>query len=131
MKQIIASLLLCVVLAAGSCNGESSTRSFSQTSDSMSATLIVRPYPPVPMKDTTLELTLRNQNGQALLGADILFDLTMPEMKMPPNHPEATEQGDGVYQAQALFTMAGKWRIQAQISHGDARETFAFDLSTR
>ena len=49
------------------------------TADSLTATLVVTPYPPIPMQDATLELTLRDA-GQPVTGATVRFDLTMPGM---------------------------------------------------
>jgi nitrogen fixation protein FixH len=83
------------------------------------------------MDTTTLTLTLEDADGQPLTAVDVAFDLTMPAMSMPINRPTATESEDGVYEAEAIFTMAGAWRIQVDVSHGGTNATFAFDLKTK
>jgi nitrogen fixation protein FixH len=89
------------------------------------------PNPPVPMNQAILELTLRDSDDRPLSGAQISLDLTMPGMEMPLNRPEVKEKGNGVYEAQALFTMAGKWRIEAQVVQAGTSQTFTFDLNTK
>jgi nitrogen fixation protein FixH len=123
-------LLLAISMTLSTC-GEITSPNFTQTAGSLSATLNVVPDPPVPMEETTLELTVRNADGQPVVGADVRFDLTMPAMEMPPNRPEATEEENGVYRAQALFTMAGEWQILAEISSPGQSERFTFLLNTR
>jgi hypothetical protein len=80
------------------------------------------------MGDTMLELALRDVQGQPVPGADVRFDLTMLGMGMPPNRPQATDAGEGLYWAQTIFTMAGEWQIRVQVSHQHATEEFAFHL---
>lgn len=124
-------LLLAISMTLSTCGETTSPTTFTQTAGSLSATLNVVPYPPVPMEETTLELTLRDADGQPVTGADVRFDLTMPAMEMPPNRPEATEEEDGIYQAQALFTMAGEWQILAEVSSPGQSERFTFLLNTK
>ena len=83
------------------------------------------------MNPARITLTLTDNEGQAVAGARIRFDLTMPAMEMPENRAEAEETGPGSYQAEALFTMAGEWQIDAEVVLGEGQETLTFLLSTQ
>jgi len=96
-----------------------------------SATLRIDPNPPTPMQEATLELTLRDGQGRAILGASVQLDLTMPGMQMPVNQPQVTEVGRGVYRARAMFTMAGEWEVRADVNHGGEQLEFTFPLRTK
>jgi nitrogen fixation protein FixH len=128
-----AVLALSIVLLAGltACSGTATPPAFTQQAGPWSATLKVEPYPPEAMKAVMLELAVTDEAGQPVSGAAVAFDLTMPEMQMPVNRPQVAEQGDGIYQAAAMLTMAGQWRFAASVSSADHSETFAFDLKTR
>lgn len=131
-RAIFALLFLTCSLALGGCGEKASRTCLTQESGSLTATLAVVPYPPVPMRDATLELALRDAQGQPLSGASVRFDLTMPEcISMPPNKPEATEADPGVYRAQTIFTMAGAWQIDAEVSRAGESEQFTFFLATK
>ncbi len=131
----IPSLVLTVLvsLALNACGATAPPTSYVETrgSGSLSATLKILPYPPVPMEETALELELRDDRGQALSGASVRFDLTMPGMEMPANNPETTEEGEGLYRAQAIFTMAGEWQILVEVFHLGEKAEFTFSASTR
>jgi len=81
------------------------------------------------MEPVALSLSLTGPGGETIKGAQVFYDLTMPGMVMPPNQPQAREEGQGVYLAKATFTMAGEWRVEATVSYGKQMATFAFDLS--
>jgi hypothetical protein len=125
-------LLLGFVFLLSGCGGATSgSTSFTQTAGDLTAMLAVEPFPPVPMETTTLKLTLQDQSNQPISGATVGFDLTMPAMEMPPNHPQAVEQGQGVYLAETTFTMAGEWQIRVDVSYANTSEQFTFNLKTR
>jgi phosphopantothenate synthetase len=128
---VFAMLLIAISPVLSGCGETLTPTPFTQTTDSLSAMLTVDPFPPTPMGETTLQLTLRDAGGQPVSGANVRFDLTMPGMEMPPNRPEATDEGNGVYRAQAIFTMAGEWEIQAEISRPGESQQFIFNLKTK
>jgi hypothetical protein len=126
-------LIVLASLALNACGATASPAPYVETrvSGSLSATLRILPYPPVPMEETALELELRDDSGQALSGAAVHLDLTMPGMEMPANHPEVAEGGDGLYRAQAIFTMAGEWEIRVEVYHAGESVEFTFPASTK
>jgi hypothetical protein len=131
-RVIVILLCLAHLLALSSCGKTASPVSLTQETDSLTATLAVFPYPPVPMRDATLELTLHDAGGQPVSGAKVRFDLTMPScVSMPPNRPEATEDEPSVYRAQTIFTMAGAWQIDAEVSLAGVSEQLTFYLATK
>lgn len=66
-----------------------------------------------PPLNTSQELivTLADEAGRPIDGADVYLDLTMPAMPMGANRPEAAPEGQGSYRARAAYTMAGEWEI--------------------
>jgi nitrogen fixation protein FixH len=132
MKRLGCAILpILISLLLNGCGTTASPAADTQTSGSLSATLQVSPSPPVPMEDTTLELTLRDSSQRPVPGALVVFDLTMPAMEMPVNRPQATEEESGVYRANAVFTMAGEWLIRVEVSYQGQDEEFRFPLHTR
>jgi hypothetical protein len=130
-RLVFFAALLVITLGLASCSSNTSPMQATQTAGAFSVSLNVDPHPPVPMKDTLVELKLFDSKGQPISGASVSFDLTMPGMKMPMNHPEVIESSKGVYQAKTLFSMAGKWQIQVIVTYDSESETFIFDLNTR
>jgi hypothetical protein len=132
MNRTVAAIVLVLIsMASSACGATATPYADTQISGSLSATLLVLPFPPVPMESTTLDLTLRDADQQPVSGASVSFDLTMPAMEMPVNRPQASEAEPGVYRANAVFTMAGEWRIQAEVSYKGRDEEFVFPLHTR
>ena len=130
-RQVFITTLLVITLGLASCSPDTSPMQVAQTVGAFSVSLNMDPDPPVPMQDALLELKLLDSKGQPISGAGVSLDLTMPGMQMPVNRPEVVESGGGVYQAKTLFTMAGKWQIQAVVTYVDKSETFIFVLNTR
>lgn len=124
-------LLLMVTPILCACGGAVSSAPLTQTAGDLSAMLEIVPYPPPVMQDTMLTLTLRDAGGDPVPGASVTFDLTMPAMEMPENRPEVTEEEDGVYRANAIFTMSGEWRIDVEVANEEAHEVFTFLINTK
>jgi nitrogen fixation protein FixH len=133
MKRLAVFLLLMVVLTVAGCGrpgGAAPPATVTRTAGS-SATLWIAPNPPIPMQEVTLQLTLRDAQGRPMSGATVQLDLTMPGMQMPTNQPQVMEVGNGVYQARAIFTMAGEWQVRADVTHAGERQEFTFPLRTK
>lgn len=83
----------------------------------------------VTMTPIPFRLRVKDAEGQAIRGAQVACDLTMPSMKMPQNRPKVTE-GDGFYGGELMFTCAqGAWRISCELVRKDhPKQTLTFDV---
>lgn len=72
-------------------------------------------------KAMPFEVTIRTPDGLPLEGAEVRFDLTMPEMEMPLNRFDAVAVPGqpGRYRGEGSFTMGGLWQIEATARQGD------------
>ena len=93
---------------------------------SMNVSIALSPYPPVGWQEGNFDVTLTDENGQAITDAKITLDLTMPGMWMPPNALEAQHTGDGHYQATGMFTMRDLWQIEVVIQRGGETQSAFF-----
>ncbi|HEY9899204.1 MAG TPA: FixH family protein [Pantanalinema sp.] len=75
----------------------------------------------VPFKTMPFEVTVRTAEGLPLEGAEVRFDLTMPEMAMPLNRFAARPVAGrpGLYRGEGSFTMGGHWLIEATARRGE------------
>ena len=126
------AVLIVALLAAGGCGNQANGEPIpTQTVGSLTARLTIAPQPPVPMQEAVLELALHDRDGELISGADVHFDLTMPDCTgMAPNRPAAREVEPGLYRAETVFTMAGAWQIVADISMGEEIRQFTFSVNT-
>lgn len=129
MKRPLSIVLLIIAVASLAGCGQTATKEFSQTSDGLTATLQTGPNPPVAMEPVTFMLTINDATGQAVEGAQVTYDLTMPEMTMPPNQLQAAEEGSGLYRTEGTFTMPGDWQVQTTVLYRDEEFKFTFNLS--
>ncbi len=81
-----------------------------------------------PPLNTSQELlvTLADEAGRPIDGADVYLDLTMPAMPMGTNRPEAAPEGEGRYRARAAYTMAGDWEIAVIVELDDVERRAVF-----
>lgn len=93
--------------------------------------ITVSPFVPQSMREATIELSLTDAAGKPAAGRKVSFDLTMPAMAMPPNKPAAKEIRSGVYQAKAVFTMAGEWLVTPKISGETNTDALALRLNAK
>ena len=130
-KWSFLSILGIMSLFLAGCNGSSSQSAIgtlTQTNGDLSAELSFSPDPPGMMSAVEMTLTLTDSSGSPVEGAQVSYDLTMPAMRMPLNQPEATEQGGGVYLAEATFTMGGEWQTAATVTVNGETVDFTFDF---
>jgi hypothetical protein len=83
----------------------------------------------VTMTAIPFRLIIRDAAGQAVTGARVSCDMTMPSMTMPENRPKVTER-DGTYGGELIFTCAmGAWRIQCLAGQSDgSKQVMTFDI---
>ena len=115
-----------VPLLAGSAKLPENTAT--QKVGNLNVTLALSPYPPVGFQQASYDVTLKDENGQAVSDASVMLDLTMPEMPMPSNQVEAKYTDNGLYKGASRFTMRGLWRIVVIIQRGGEKITAYFDV---
>jgi hypothetical protein len=94
----------------------------------LSVSLAISPFPPAGFQQSTFVVTLKDEKGQPVSDATVALDLTMPEMPMPSNKPEAQYTNNGLYQATGRFTMRGLWRIVVIIERKGEKNSAFFDV---
>ena len=99
-----------------------------QKAGTLNVTLALTPFPPVSFQQTTFDITITDEKGNAVSDAKVSLDLTMPSMWMPSNKPQAQSLGAGKYQATGRFTMRGGWQIAVIIERGAEKQTAYFQL---
>ena len=115
-----------VPLPAGSAKLPENTAA--QKVGNLNVTLALSPYPPAGFQQGSYDVTLKDENGQAVTDASVTLDLTMPAMPMPSNQVEAKHTDNGLYQGTGRFTMRGLWRIAVIIQRGGEKTTAYFDV---
>ena len=135
MKKIIYIaffvVLMLSMLGCHSAGGQFSAEAMTQISGDMTATLSFDPDPPAMMSPVEMTLMLTDSAGEAVDGAQVSYDLTMPAMTMPPNQPEASGQGNGEYQTEATFTMGGEWQADVTVVVNSETVNFTFDFEVQ
>jgi len=127
-KHFLFLFLLTFTLAA--CQ-KYPAQKLTQTKNGMMAVFSMSPATPAMMDAVALTLNLRDANGQGIQGAQVTCDLTMPSMSMPPNQPQPTDAGNGMYTANTTFTMSGAWRAEVTVTYQGVTTPFTFDFSIR
>ena len=133
-KWAFLSLLAIISLFMAGCNGtsgQSAIGTLTQTNGNLTAELSFSPDPPGMMSAVEMTLTLTDSSGSPVEGAMVSYDLTMPAMRMPANQPEATDQGNGVYLAEATLTMGGDWQAAATVTVNGETVNFTFDFKVK
>jgi hypothetical protein len=129
---VIHRTTLCIaILVLVACGGPGTPypESLTQTEGNLTAVLEVSPYPPVPMQDATLALSLQ-ADGKPVSGATTTLNITMLDCTMAPDNPAATEEEVGIYRARTIFTMSGAYRIKATVAVEGESHVFIFYLAT-
>ena len=121
------SLLMIAVIVG--CTGEKTAPQLTDEIGTLTGVLKIEPFPPAPMQDTVLQLSLTD-SGQPVQGAVIEMTLTMPGCAMAPSFLEATEIGEGKYQVQTVLTMSGDWKVDATVSIQGKNENLTFFFAT-
>ncbi len=79
---------------------------------------------PKPLKVglATVSLDLRDSRGKPITGANIELESNMSHAGMVPSFSQATEIGNGRYEAPLEFTMGGDWFILLKADLPDGRQ---------
>lgn len=92
------------------------------------ARLIFADAPLKTMTETPFTIILTDGAGDEITDATLQISMDMPAMPMPPNNPAAGWDGDA-YRGDAIFTMAGAWKITVDIERqGFAENSVVFEI---
>ena len=96
-----------------------------------SVTAVIAPAPPKAQRASPLTLTVMGSDGKPLVGATVTASVAMTSMDMGTSHPAVKDLGDGRYQGQVEFSMAGPWRVTVTVTPpgGGAPVTKALDYA--
>jgi hypothetical protein len=102
-----------------------------QTAGTFQVTLQFSPNPPKYSIDPTtlVQMTVKDQAGQAIDDARVHLSLTMLAMDMGVDETPAQGVGQGHYQARVAFLMPGAWQVTVMIAQpGSASGSTTFDV---
>jgi hypothetical protein len=99
-----------------------------QEANGLLVSLTLAPYPPSMAAAGDFKVTLADAKGQAVTGATISIDLTMPGMYMPPNKIDLQAAEAGAYHASGRFTMRGPWRMEVILTIDGKTQSLFFDV---
>ena len=87
------------------------------------------PIPPVDNFELLLQLE-DAQSGEAVVGASLEMDATMPEHNHGMNTaPPVLEVGDGAYSVSGMqFHMSGHWQLDFRVVHSERVEQAVFHV---
>jgi YtkA-like len=124
--RLPAVLLLCLFLAVPA--GAATTRVEANGTAGYRGVLEFAADPLVTMSTTSFTLTLFAPDGRPTTAPEPTCELVMPAMPMPSNRPKLSTK-EGWYTGEAVFTMAGAWRVRVALRSGGAEvDRLSFNL---
>ncbi len=93
--------------------------------------LETQPAQPGMNKDVTFRLSMTDQQGKPVTGAQVSGALVMSLMDMGKNEVKFSDKGDGVYEAVGKMDMAGPWDVVVSVKSGGTEGQKTFPLTVR
>ena len=121
MKKFIAGIVLLILLAPVLAACGTATTPASQTATGVNIKLETNPDP-AAMGDVELVLTITDQNGNPIEGAQVDVNADHTDMTGMNMGGPATGQGNGRYAIKANFSMSGNWLITVYVRKGELDE---------
>lgn len=84
------------------------------------------PEKPRPMEEATFAVRVQTRMGEAVTGAAVEVDLSMPSHRMGENRVRARETEAGIYTGRGQFTMPGTWQVEVRVEKGSHRQVEQF-----
>ncbi len=128
MKRILWALVVVVLAISVAGCGQANNVLSVQAASGLTAKMVMVPTQPAPMKETSVRLTLKDENNQPLSGADVQLGLYKLNKSMPPYFLQTDYDGNGVYEAQVTFPIDGDWQVMVNVLTGGARQQFMYIL---
>lgn len=91
------------------------------------------PRDPVVEETQRLRITLTDQQGRPIDGADVYVDLAMEMLCLSGAAPRAEPLGNGQYEALAVYLMPGDWEVSVitRIAEVERRAVFSIAVGDR
>jgi nitrogen fixation protein FixH len=110
IARLLLILATLVMLAACGPQAVAQTATQTKTVNDLTVT-ITYPEGAKVNQNQQIAITITDAQGQPVENAQVYLDLTMPAHAMGVNQPLAMHQGNGVYRADAVYTMDGDWAV--------------------
>lgn len=120
--------LFVLALLLTACGGATTPAAQTKTVDGVTIALDAKNEATMNKPQTWL-ITLTDAAGAPIDNADVYLDLAMPSMTMGQNKPLATPQGNGVYQAEGVYSMGGVWRVTVHAEVAGVDHAAEFDIT--
>jgi len=104
-------LTVVLLLASALTGGSVACRREADPSNNIRVSWALDPSPPVSGAPMVVTLTLRDSAQRPVVGAHLRLEGVMSHPGMAPVSAMLMERGDGRYDAQMQFTMAGDWTL--------------------
>jgi hypothetical protein len=122
-----AALVIALAIALAACGQAAALPAprLAQQVDGLTIGLDATTSPKLNASERLL-VTLLDEQGRPVEGADVYVDMLMPAMPMGTNRPIAEPQGQGRYLASTAYTMDGDWDVTvvATVAGKEHRATF-------
>ncbi len=91
----------------------------------------LNPNPATILQENAFSITVKDAQQQKITHATVTFTLSMPEMDHGDITVDAKETEDGLYSAQIVPTMVGKWIVSIHIVANGQTDQLQFPLDAK
>jgi YtkA-like len=133
---LFAVLLLSFMLACSKANRpetpkpSAANQSASSAPVAMKVDLKVDPAEPNPSKPAKFTVRLTDPDGKPVTGADVDISLVMKTMDMGKNEFKLADKGNGGYEGEGKFGMAGDWNAVVTAKEPGKSATQSFPVKS-
>lgn len=125
---LIVGLMLIGLVGCGGKSGATIPAPQTRTVDGFTITLTSQASAKINTAQQWI-VAIVDANGQPVSGADVFLDLLMSAMTMGQNKPLATDNGDGTYTADGLYSMGGDWQVAVHATINGADHIAVFEIT--
>lgn len=141
-KRMFAALLavfaLLFTLACSKANAPENAKSAAQAASASQTTGVaplkidvkIDPAEPAPNKPAKFNITITDQEGKPVTGADVNIVLTMKTMDMGEEKIKLADKGNGQYEGEGKVTMAGDWNAAVTAKKGGQSAVQSFPVKS-
>jgi hypothetical protein len=137
MSKLLTLVLVLTSLPLAACSSENDPETktlagIQSKNGVLRGSFAPEPNPP-STGDNALSISLMDDQGAALAGADVGIEPWMPSMGHGSSTtPQMTELGAGAYRATNIqFTMPGHWELRVQVEAGAHSDSFLLEYDVK